>query len=80
LHLGSDARMNTPAATHGNWTWRYHSNALHPDFAAQLAALMEMSDRDGYVPPVEDEESKPALEAGKEAGESQKQAQSAANV
>jgi 4-alpha-glucanotransferase len=80
LHLGSDARMNTPAATHGNWTWRYHSNALHPDFAAQLAALMEMSDRDGYVPPVEDEESKPALEAGKEAGESQKQAQSASSV
>ena len=80
LHLGSDARMNTPAATYGNWTWRYHSNALHPDFAAQLATLMEMTDRDGYVSPAEDEEPKPALEAGKEAGESQKQAQSAASV
>ena len=80
LHLGSEARMNVPAATEGNWTWRYRSNALHPDFATQLATLMEMTDRDGYEPPKEDEESKPALEAGKEAGESQKQAQSASNV
>jgi 4-alpha-glucanotransferase len=51
LHLGSEARMNTPAAGDGNWTWRYRSDALHPDFAAQLAALMEMTDRDGYVAP-----------------------------
>ncbi|HEY0161165.1 MAG TPA: 4-alpha-glucanotransferase [Edaphobacter sp.] len=50
LHLGSEARMNTPAAAGGNWTWRYASNALHPDFAAKMAALMEMTDRDGYVP------------------------------
>ncbi len=52
LHLGSEARMNTPAAGAGNWTWRYHPNALHPDFATQLAALMEMTDRDGYKVPV----------------------------
>jgi 4-alpha-glucanotransferase len=51
LHLGSEARMNTPAAGTGNWTWRYGRNALHPDFAAKLAALMEMTDRDGYVAP-----------------------------
>ena len=51
LHLGSEARMNTPAAGAGNWTWRYPHGALHPDFATQLAALMVMSDRDGYVPP-----------------------------
>ncbi len=49
LHLGSEARMNTPAAGLGNWTWRYSSNALHPDFATKLAALMEMTDRDGIV-------------------------------
>jgi 4-alpha-glucanotransferase len=30
LHLGSEARMNTPAAGAGNWTWRYSSDALHP--------------------------------------------------
>jgi 4-alpha-glucanotransferase len=53
LHLGSEARMNTPAAAAGNWTWRYSLNALHPDFAAQLAAIMEMTDRDGYQKPTE---------------------------
>jgi 4-alpha-glucanotransferase len=52
LHLGSEARMNTPAAGEGNWTWRYASNALHPDFTGKLAALMEMTDRDGVVVPV----------------------------
>lgn len=51
LHLGSEARMNTPSASTGNWAWRYVSNALHPDFAIQLAKLSEMTDRDGYVPP-----------------------------
>jgi 4-alpha-glucanotransferase len=51
LHLGSDARMNTPSASAGNWSWRYEAGALHPDFAMKLAALMEMTDRDGYVPP-----------------------------
>ena len=51
LHLGSEARMNTPAAGAGNWTWRYNKDALHPGFAEQLAALMEMTDRDGYVTP-----------------------------
>ena len=49
LHLGSEARMNTPAEGSGNWTWRYLRNALDPDFATKLAALMEMTDRDGYL-------------------------------
>jgi len=53
LHLGSNARMNTPAAGAGNWCWRYGLNALHPDFATQMAVLMEMTDRDGYEPPKE---------------------------
>ncbi|HTH52507.1 MAG TPA: 4-alpha-glucanotransferase [Edaphobacter sp.] len=51
LHLGSEARMNTPSASTGNWTWRYGSDALHPDFAIQMAELMEMTDRDGYIAP-----------------------------
>ncbi len=63
LHLGSEARMNTPAAPRGNWTWRYHPAALHPDFASQLASLMEMTDRDGYVAPEE------GSEAGKQTDE-----------
>ena len=50
LCLGSEGRMNTPAAGHGNWTWRYSSNQLRPEIAATLARLMEMTDRDGYVP------------------------------
>jgi 4-alpha-glucanotransferase len=53
LHLGSDARMNTPAGTDGNWAWRFHPDALHPDIAAQMASITEMTDRDGYVPPDE---------------------------
>jgi 4-alpha-glucanotransferase len=58
LHLGSEARMNTPSLAHGNWTWRYDREALHPDFAAKMAAIMEMTDRDGYEKPIE------GLEAG----------------
>ncbi|MCU1319301.1 MAG: 4-alpha-glucanotransferase [Edaphobacter sp.] len=74
LHLGSEARMNTPAAGQGNWTWRYGSNALHPDFATQLAALMEMTDRDGYEAPKE------GAEAGKLAEEASKRAELGSNV
>ena len=51
LHLGGEARMNMPSAAIGNWTWRYNSDALHPDFSIKLAALMEMTDRDGYEAP-----------------------------
>jgi 4-alpha-glucanotransferase len=68
LHLGSEARMNTPAAGAGNWAWRYDLNALHPDFAMKLAALMEMTDRDGYEAPKEGEDAgKPTEEAHKRA-------------
>jgi 4-alpha-glucanotransferase len=51
LHLGSEGRMNVPAMADGNWAWRYSSEALHPDLSAKLKAIMEMTDRDGYVPP-----------------------------
>jgi 4-alpha-glucanotransferase len=53
LHIASEGRMNTPAAPAGNWSWRFNLDALHPDFAAQLAAIMEMTDRDGYQKPIE---------------------------
>ena len=53
LHLGSEARMNRPAAAEGNWAWRYKLEALHPDFATQLAAISEMTDRDGKQKPIE---------------------------
>ena len=74
LGLGRKARMNTPSAGEGNWTWRYNLHALHPDFATQLAGLMEMTDRDGYQKPVE------GGEAGKPAEEASKRAELGANV
>ena len=53
LHLGSEARMNTPGAGEGNWTWRYRPDALHPDFASKLCDITEMTDRDGRNKEVE---------------------------
>jgi len=58
LHLGSEGRMNTPAAAAGNWAWRYAPDALHPDLSTQMASIMEATDRDGYQQPTE------GLEAG----------------
>ncbi|MEO6829588.1 MAG: 4-alpha-glucanotransferase [Acidobacteriaceae bacterium] len=49
LQLDSDARMNTPAQSHGNWAWRYHPGALQSWITEKLAALTEVTDRDGYV-------------------------------
>jgi 4-alpha-glucanotransferase len=36
LHLGSDARMNTPGTDSGNWSWRFEWDALPPDLACRL--------------------------------------------
>jgi 4-alpha-glucanotransferase len=74
LHLGSDARMNKPSAGEGNWTWRYGSHALHPDFAIKLAKLMELTDRDGYEEPIE------GKAAGQPTDEASKRAQLGATV
>jgi 4-alpha-glucanotransferase len=63
LHLGSEARMNTPAEAGGNWSWRYGSEALHIDFATQLADLMIVSDRDGFKAIEGAEAGKPTEEA-----------------
>jgi len=53
LEVGSEGRMNTPSNPQGNWTWRFEGGALHPGLATVLAKLMEMTDRDGYLAPVE---------------------------
>ena len=59
LEVGSEARMNTPSQPENNWAWRYWEGALRPESAARLAALMEMTDRDGYIEPNKEED--PAL-------------------
>lgn len=45
LDLGSDARMNRPGATHGNWTWRFLPGALTAEHAESLRRLAEISGR-----------------------------------
>jgi 4-alpha-glucanotransferase len=45
LGLGSDARMNIPSRSQGNWRWRFGPEALRPELAEKLAALAEVSDR-----------------------------------
>ena len=46
LGLGSEARMNTPSRSDGNWNWRYQPDALSSNLAQRLAALASITDRD----------------------------------
>lgn len=41
LCLNSDARMNTPSVSEGNWTWRLPSNALTEELKTRLVELKE---------------------------------------
>jgi 4-alpha-glucanotransferase len=45
LGLGSDARMNTPATTAGNWRWRFTWNQITPDVVRRMRTLTEKSGR-----------------------------------
>ena len=45
LGLGSEARMNVPSRTHGNWGWRYPTGVLGRDLAERLATLADVTDR-----------------------------------
>lgn len=45
LSLGSEARMNTPGTTQGNWIWRAHPGAFRPDLAERLRRLAAMTGR-----------------------------------
>ncbi len=49
LGLGSEARMNVPSQTEGNWSWRLPETALTPELAQKLATLVEITDRDVCV-------------------------------
>jgi 4-alpha-glucanotransferase len=45
LGLGSEARMNRPASTPGNWEWRLADRALTPALAERLLGLTQAYDR-----------------------------------
>jgi 4-alpha-glucanotransferase len=45
--LGSEARMNTPGQTGGNWQWRFHEGMLTPGRAGGLREMIEVCGREG---------------------------------
>ncbi|MDI1460735.1 4-alpha-glucanotransferase [Catellatospora sp. KI3] len=46
LQLGSEARMNTPGRTEGNWQWRLEPRSLTPGVEFRLRRLTELYGRD----------------------------------
>jgi 4-alpha-glucanotransferase len=50
LHLGSEARMNTPGTDSGNWTWRFDWDDLPTNLASHLLKQLQHSDRCGTPP------------------------------
>jgi 4-alpha-glucanotransferase len=49
LGLGTEARMNLPNSTAGNWSWRVTPGALTSDVAARLRGLTELYGRANAV-------------------------------
>ena len=45
LGLGSEARLNTPSVSEGNFRWRYQPGSLTRPLAEKLAALATVTDR-----------------------------------
>jgi 4-alpha-glucanotransferase len=45
LGLGSEARLNTPGTTSGNWCWRVTGEQLSPEFCQSVANLVEEAGR-----------------------------------
>ena len=45
LGEGSEARMNTPGKSAGNWSWRFASGVLTANHAARLRRLVELYER-----------------------------------
>ncbi|HWT01078.1 MAG TPA: 4-alpha-glucanotransferase [Pyrinomonadaceae bacterium] len=46
LGLGTEARMNLPNSTSGNWAWRYKAGALTAELGARLKKLTELYGRE----------------------------------
>ncbi|UCB55723.1 MAG: 4-alpha-glucanotransferase [Thiotrichales bacterium] len=45
LHLGSEARMNTPGTIEGNWLWSFSWEQIHDDIAADMKLRIETANR-----------------------------------
>lgn len=45
LGLGSEARMNTPSLSDGNWAWRMRADALGSDLAERLRSMARLAGR-----------------------------------
>ena len=45
LGLGTEARMNLPNSTSGNWTWRFKEVCLSDDLAQRLKSLSDLYGR-----------------------------------
>jgi 4-alpha-glucanotransferase len=45
LGLGTEARMNLPGTSRGNWRWRYQPGALTPALARKMRELVLLYDR-----------------------------------
>ena len=56
LGLGSEARMNLPASSAGNWSWRFRKEDLKPELAERLKELSAVYGRNLVDSPVEDDE------------------------
>jgi 4-alpha-glucanotransferase len=52
LGLGTDARMNLPASTSGNWDWRFRAGDLKSNMLLRLAELSKVYGRN--LPPKEE--------------------------
>jgi 4-alpha-glucanotransferase len=46
LGLGSDARLNTPGTTLGNWRWRVRAEQLAPGIIETMAGMVEKAGRE----------------------------------
>jgi 4-alpha-glucanotransferase len=45
IGAGSDARMNVPSSTNGNWNWRVQQSALTHEIAEKLRSIVDVADR-----------------------------------
>ena len=49
LGLGTEARMNLPGTSSGNWRWRFLRGALRPELARRMDEMVQIYDRSGQT-------------------------------